>query len=168
MTTMPAQRPGTSEQVVCTPRAFLAVEKRFGRLTFDLAATRENNVTGDPDSFFGPGSHLANDALTADWMQIADETCWLNPEHGMIKGARGFAHKCRVEAACSKIKIVMLIPASVATNWFAEEIHGHALVIPIRPRLTFVGHKDPYPKDLMICAYNLGAPGFEPWDWRGA
>ncbi len=61
---------------------------------------------------------------------------------------------------------MMLIPASVATNWFADEIHGCALVLPIRPRLTFVGHQHPYPKDLMLCVYNLGAPGFEPWRWK--
>lgn len=161
---MPAQRPGTSEQVVCTPRAFLdAVERRFGKIGFDLAATKENNVTGDDDSFFGPGSTLANDALTVDWSQLGGDLCWCNPEYGMIKGSRGFAHKARIEAACG-VRIVMLIPAAVATNWFADEIHGHALVIPIRPRLTFVGHKDPFPKDLMLVCYNLGSPGFEPWN----
>lgn len=167
VSTMPAQKPGTSEQTVCTPRVFIdAVAKRFGRIAFDLAATKENSVVG-PEDFFGPGSCLANDALTADWAQLdgnhEGEICWLNPPYGLIKG-NGFARKVQREALHG-IRVVMLIPAAVATNWFAEEVFGHALVIPIRPRITFIGHKDPYPKDLMLCCYNLGAPGFEPWRW---
>lgn len=159
---MPAQRPGTSEQAVRTPPEFLAaVERRFGKLTWDIAANAENSVAGE--NFFGPGSIYSEDALVANWPVTGH--CWLNPPYGMIKGI-GFARRCAVQAArgCA---IVMLIPAAVATNWFADEVYGKALVIPIRPRLTFLGHKDPFPKDLMICAYNLGEPGFEPWDWRG-
>lgn len=164
---MPTQRPGTSEQVVCTPPAFIrACEARFGRFGFDLAATPENSIV--PGQHYGPGSlFYAEDALRADWKaNLGDHSVlgWLNPEYGMIKGPHGFAAKARREGA-KGVRLVMLIPAAVATNWFADEIHGHALVIPIRPRLTFVGHKDPYPKDLMICAYNLGTPGFEPWRW---
>lgn len=159
---MPAQKPGTSEQVVCTPRAFLdAVERRFGRIGFDLAATAANSVVGG-SNYFGPDAFMVKDALLAGWPR--DLLCWLNPPYGMIKG-NGFARKARAEAALG-VRIVMLIPAAVATNWFADEVYGHALVIPIRPRLTFIGHKDPFPKDLMLCCYNLGSAGFEPWDWR--
>ncbi len=168
--TMPAQKPGTSEQTVCTPRAFLnAVESRFGKIAFDLAATQENAVTGD-DQFFGPGSPWANDSLTADWSQVYEDELtilWCNPPYGMIKG-NGFARKARKECAGGDVRVVMLIPAAVATNWFAEEVHGHALVIPIRPRLTFVGHRDPFPKDLMLCCYGIGRVGFEPWQWNAA
>lgn len=160
--TMPAQRPGTSEQTVCTPRAFLdAVERRFGSLTFDLAATRENSITGD-GSFFGHGSLLAEDALTVDWPR--EKLLWCNPPYGLIKG-NGFARKARIESEKGS-RIAMLIPAAVATNWYAEEVHGHAFVLPIRPRLTFVGHTDPYPKDLMLCMFGPGARGFEPWQWN--
>jgi len=59
--TMPAQRPGRSEQTVCTPREFLdAVEKRFGPIRIDLAATAENKVAL---LHLGPGSPIAEDAL---------------------------------------------------------------------------------------------------------
>ncbi len=157
---MPAQKPGTSEQTVYTPIEFLeAVEDRFGPLTFDLAATADNTIV--PGCYFGPGSTLAADALTADWPR--DGLSWCNPPYGMIK-RNGFARKARLEAAKGS-RIIMLIPAAVATNWFADEVHGHALVIPIRKRLTFVGHKDPFPKDLMLCCYNVGRVGFEPWRW---
>jgi len=111
--------------------------------------------------FYGPGSSIAENALTENWCRWAG-LLWLNPPYDNIKA---FAAKCRAESA-KGATIAMLIPASVATNWFAEEIHGHALVLPIRPRLTFVGHKDPYPKDLMLCVYGLAAPGFEPWRWK--
>jgi len=149
---------GDSVQEVGTPPAFLrAVERRFGRILFDLAANKENAICRH---FYGPGSDIAGDALTQSWAPWKG-LLWLNPPFDRIKD---FAHKCKVEAA-NGAKIAMLTPASVATNWFAEEIHGVALVMPIRPRLTFVGHKDPYGKDLILCAYNLGAPGFEPWRW---
>lgn len=159
--TMPAQRPGSSEQTVQTPRAFLdAVEREFGPLTFDLAADPATAICPD---YYGPGSPSAQNSLLANWPRA--RLCWLNPPYGLIKGD-GFARKARLEAAKGS-QLIMLIPASVATNWFADEIHGHALVRPIRPRLTFVGHKDPYPKDLMICAYGpYWSPGFDPWAWR--
>ena len=42
---MPAQKPGSSKQDYSTPRAFLdAVEKRFGRIKWDLAAHERNHV----------------------------------------------------------------------------------------------------------------------------
>lgn len=156
---MPAQKPGRSVQEVGTPPEFLsAVEARFGRIFFDLAANDSNAIHTE---FYGPGSQIAEDALNEGWWEWGG-LLWLNPPYDQIKA---FAKKCRTEAKLGA-KIAMLIPASVATNWFADEIYGVALVLPIRPRLTFVGHKDPYPKDLMLCAYNLGAPGFEPWRWK--
>lgn len=159
---MPLQRPGTSEQTVCTPRAFLnAVERRFGPITFDLAATSENEVTGS-GFYFGPGSSYGENALVVPWPR--EGLLWCNPPYGLIKG-NGFARKGRLEAEKGS-RIAMLIPAAVATNWYADEIHGHAFVLPIRPRLTFVGHKDPYPKDLMLCMFGPGANGFEPWAWN--
>lgn len=41
------------------------------------------------------------------------------------------AAKCKEEAWLGA-KIAMLIPASVATNWFADMIHGIAMVLPWR------------------------------------
>lgn len=151
---------GDSVQEVGTQPEFLrAVERRFGVICFDLAANTSNAVFGD--LFYGPGSTIAEDALTQDWHRWAG-LLWLNPPYDNIKA---FAAKCKVEAS-KGATIAMLIPASVATNWFAEEIHGRAFVLPVRPRLTFVGHTAPYPKDLMLCVYGLAEPGFEPWRWR--
>jgi phage N-6-adenine-methyltransferase len=155
---MPAQRPGSSTQEVGTPAAFLdAVQDRFGEITWDLAANQTNHVV---DDWYGPGSQDGEDSLTQDWSANSG-LLWLNPPYNRI---RDFASKCK-EESWTGAKIAMLIPASVATNWFADLIHGIALVMPIRPRLTFVGHNAPYPKDLMIVGYNVGAVGFEPWRW---
>lgn len=157
---MPAQKPGTSVQEVGTPPEFcIAVERRFGDISFDLAANDGNRVHPD---YYGPGSRSGEDALTANWSTASNGLLWLNPPYDRI---RDFAAKCKEESKLGA-KIVMLIPASVATNWFADLIHGIALVLPVRPRLTFVGHKDPYPKDLMLCCYNVGSVGFEPWHWK--
>lgn len=57
-------------------------------------------------------------------------------------------------------------PASVGSVWFREHVHGKAYCFGISPRLTFVGEKDPYPKDLMLSLFTSeGYSGFEPWNW---
>ena len=156
---MPAQRPGSSVQEVATPPEFLdAVVAKFGPIVWDLAADASNHVV---PGWFGPGSEFGEDSLAQSWSLNNLGLLWLNPPYDSI---RKFAEKCRAEAARGA-KIAMLIPASVATNWFADLIHGVALVMPIRPRLMFVGHSAPYPKDLMLCCYNCGEPRFEPWRW---
>jgi phage N-6-adenine-methyltransferase len=159
---MPAQRPGRSVQEVGTPRAFLgAVQERFGAIAWDLAANEANHVVA---GWFGPGSPTQDeDALGRSWQHAPGGLLWLNPPYNRIKD---FAVKCKLEAV-KGARIAMLIPASVATNWFADHIHGNALVLPIRPRLTFVGHSAPYPKDLMLVLWDMDEPdGFEPWEWN--
>ena len=59
----------------------------------------------------------------------------------------------------------MLVPASVGSCWFADHVFGKALVLPLRPRLVFVGETHPYPKDLMALAWE-GYAGFELWKWK--
>lgn len=62
--------------------------------------------------------------------------------------------------------IALLTPASVSTDWFDEFVYGNALVLPIRPRLKFVGMDEYYPKDLMLSIFGLKPAGFEPWRWK--
>jgi len=57
--TGPSIARGSSKQDYATPRSFIAaVEKRFGPLSWDLAAHRENKVTGRDglgrEDYFGP------------------------------------------------------------------------------------------------------------------
>jgi len=148
-----------SVQEVGTPREFLdAVERRFGKLEFDLAANADNSICG-PD-FYGPGSFNSVDALTT-WWGNKPLNMWLNPPYSNIEP---WAAKCARDRH-PEGRIAFLIPAAVGTNYFARYIHDKALVLFLSPRLTFVGHKDPYPKDLMLAMYGE-TRGYECWRWR--
>jgi phage N-6-adenine-methyltransferase len=152
--TGPSVKRGASKQDYETPQEFIdAVERRFGRITCDLAATKENAKCA---AYITP----ERDTFTVEWHKLSG-LLWLNPEY---KDIRRWVKKCADEAVLGA-HIALLIPASVSTNYFADYVYGYSLVMPIRPRLTFVGQPDPYPKDLMLCLYR-GTPGFEPWRWK--
>jgi len=176
---MPRQKPGESKQDYGTPRVFLdAVEKRFGKIAFDLAAHKKNDVTRR-GFYFGPGSMYAEDSLAQDWRRAPTGVLWLNPPFSHIKP---WAKKCSesyppprwdLQGLSPKRKILFLVPASVGANWFWEYVQPYSLVIPLSPRLAFDGQPvnpvtgkiDPYPKDLMLCCYGYG-PGVERWVWQ--
>lgn len=164
---MPRQKPGNSVQSVGTPPEFLrAVEQRFGELRWDLAADETNHVTPE---WSGPGSPSQPDSLAGVWRELPPGLLWLNPPYGNIAP---WAEKCSRwrfgdYGNSRQQRIAFLVPASVGANWFAEHVDGKAFVLFLRPRLTFVGHKDPYPKDLMLAVYGEG-PGYECWRWSAA
>ena len=146
-----------SEQDVGTPDNFLrAVVKRFGPIAFDLAATAENDVAA---AFFPPIA----DSLIQDWT-CRRGTLWLNPPFGNIAP---WARKCRESAATAHAfdRILLLVPASVGSRWFAQYIHGHAMVVALTGRLTFKGHTAPFPKDLILASFGEFR-GFDTWAWR--
>jgi phage N-6-adenine-methyltransferase len=160
--TMPKQKPGKSKQDYGTPRPFLdAVEARFGRLVFDLAAHRKNDVTRR-GFYYGPGSTHGEDALAEDWTALRGNL-WLNPEFADINP---WAEKCRRSASMETVgrRILFLVPASVGSEWWAEHVHRRGRVLFTRPRLSFDG-KDPYPKDCALVLYGE-RPGYELWRWR--
>lgn len=158
---MPAQKPGRSEQVVCTPRDFLeAVAKRFGPIRVDLAATAENRVA---PIHFGPGSEHGEDSLKVHWHHFGGNL-FCNPPFGRIDP---WVEKATAEAKYHA-RVLMLLPASVGSDWFAEHVFGKALVLALRPRITFVNHSAPYPKDTVLVAWGpYVAPGFDLWRWKG-
>lgn len=158
--TMPRQKPHCSKQDYGTPRVLLdAVERRYGKLVLDLAARGDNAVC---DAFITP----ERDSLKVDWereyhMLVPNRVetlpfAWLNPPFSNIAA---WAEKC----AEASFPILMLVPASIGSNWFGEWVLPHAKVIGLAPRITFVGAKDPYPKDCMLCEY--GGQGFEQWNY---
>lgn len=170
--TMPLQVPGKSEQVVGTPWELIdAVEARFGRLRFDLAATADNCKVRNGgkvmrNARFGPGSPEGIDALTQDWSALGRNLCWLNPPYGNIKewAAKCFRH---ASAAAFGGQIFFLIPASVGSNWWAQYVDGSAFVYFLSPRLVFQGHSASYPKDIALCRYNgPRKAGYECWRWK--
>jgi phage N-6-adenine-methyltransferase len=146
-----------SEQDVETPADFLgAVVRRFGALAVDLAATPQNRKA--PAAY----SPLA-DSLSHDWTPH-EGNLWLNPPFANIAP---WAAKCRTSAAAPHDfdRILLLVPASVGSRWYADHVHGHAMVLALTGRLTFVGHRSPYPKDLILAVYGEWR-GFDCWDWR--
>jgi hypothetical protein len=161
MSRIPAQRPATSEHTVCTPREFLdAVERRFGAIGWDLAATKANSVAG-PDKFIGPdhGYETFRDALTIAW-----DTRWLNWLNPPYSNIAAFAKKASEESKRGA-RIAMLVPCG-NQRWWMEYVQPYAYEFRLFPRLTFVGHSAPYPKDLNLYLYDRGITGSQPWEWR--
>lgn len=153
MPKMPAQKPGRSRQDYETPGDFiLAVERRFGYLAFDLAASESN---AKAEGYFSE----AHDSLARRWDQLGGNL-WLNPPFARIEN---WARKC-AERAQDPRWTLLLTPASIGTNWFRDHVLGKAMVFGI-PRITFVGETAPYPKDLMLSAFGFGVSGMGFWDW---
>lgn len=157
---VPAQKPGRSEQVVCTPDDFLrAVEQRFGSLDLDAAALAENAVA---DRFFTP----TDDGLEQAWDRGAGRLTWVNPPYN---ACRDWLTKAYAESYFGAESLA-LVPASVGSNWWRDLVHGVAVVYLLNGRLTFKGHTAPFPKDLALLHYrNAGtaqAPAYRVWDWR--
>lgn len=158
MTKMPKQKPGNSRQDYGTPRDFLdAVERRYGMIGWDLAATTGNTVA---PSFFSP----EQDSLKQSWsLPPRVSVAWLNPEFADIDP---WAEKCESVRFLRRWTL-LLVPASIGTGWYRDHVIGKAYVDGI-PRLTFVGETTPYPKDLLLAAYGYGVSGHGYWDWRKA
>jgi phage N-6-adenine-methyltransferase len=149
---------GRTKQDYGTPWEFIrAVEARFGPMVFDLAASPEN---AKASLYFTEQC----DAFAQDWRGssvIRHGNRWLNPPFANIQP---WARHARA-AASHDARIFMLTPASIGANWFAEHVFGRALVLGVRPRLTFDGEKDTYPKDLMLSIFGE-FPGFGVWRWK--
>lgn len=148
---------GNSRQDYGTPPAFIyAVEKRFGKLSVDLAAHSRNHKAR---------SFLTN-SFTRDWRKLSG-LLWLNPPFDKITP---WAKKCAEEGAFNGAKILLLVPASVGSNWFRDYVANVAHTVFLNGRISFDG-KNPYPKDCMLCLFGFngsqGVPGcFSIWSWN--
>lgn len=158
---MPRQRRHVSRQDYGTPPEFVAaVERYLGTIVFDLAASESNAVAR-------PYYTEAEDALAQDW-SVFRGLLWCNPPYSKIAP---WAAKCSETIRAARplasgaLLIALLTPASVGSAWFAQHVHRRALVLALRPRLTFVGHAHPYPKDCILSIYGLPA-GFDVWRWQ--
>jgi len=141
-----------------TPPEFIAaVEKRFGSIDLDLAATSENSVS---THHYGPGSDCEDDAFKRDW-SVSKGTQFLNPPFDSIaKFSAKMCHECRDRRGFS----LLLVPASVDANWFRKcEEYGFVLIL--EDRLTFVGSDQPYPKGLALIVFGFGIVGRGRWHW---
>ena len=148
---------GKSKQDYATPADFItAVEKRFGRPTWDLAADASN--TKAPNWF-----DLEHDSLAQEWDKLTG-LLWLNPPFANIAP---WAKKCAetLDKNCDT-KILFLTPASVGSNWWRDYVHRKAFVFFLNGRLCFDGVAG-FPKDCSLACYGFVSSRFyEVWDWR--
>lgn len=172
---MPAQKPGKSKQDYGTPWELIrAVEARWGKLALDLAA-HDNGDNAKAPAWIGE----SDDYLKQDWTVgkglfrtglPLSLLCWCNPP---FENLGPWAAKWAADAK-KGARIIALVPASIGAEWFAEHVYRKALVVALRPRLTFEGCSDPYPKDCMLLCYGCSsevngwspAEGFQVWRWK--
>lgn len=154
--TMPAQKPHKSKQSYATPPELIAaVEHRFGKIDFDLAASAENTKA---PRFYSKEM----DSLKQSWsLGPSVKVAWCNPEFGL---AGEFAE------AAAKVRLLrrwtlLLVPMG-AQEWAVEHMWTQAYVLKLRGRVTFVGEEQGFVKDLVLAAYGFGLVGEEFWDWR--
>jgi site-specific DNA-methyltransferase (adenine-specific) len=118
-----------------------AVYGYFGKLAWDLAADETNTQC---QYWYNE----QQDSLKQEWHKLKG-MLWLNPPYANI---RPWVLKCLTEKRLGA-SILLLVPASVGSEWFASYVHREATVLFLSPRLSFDG-KNPYPKDLMLCHFN--------------
>lgn len=152
---------------IWTPQVFIdVVEKRFGPLGWDLAATDTNHKA---PGYLTP----AMDAFKFGWAKIAKgKLCWLNPPYRTITP---WARKCFEEWKAGA-EILLLVPGSIGANWFEHWVWPYADVYSIG-RMVFDNCFDrrtgelvttPYAKDLVLAHYgpNTGQQLIFWKDWH--
>jgi phage N-6-adenine-methyltransferase len=133
------------------------VQERFGEIKYDLAASEDNYVS----------EHLyfdeKVDSLTQNWHKL-DGLMWCNPPFANIEPwVRKAADSVRMNP---RIQLLMLLPASVGSNWYKDYGLGYSQTMFLNPRLTFKECDDPYPRDCMILYYHGAMQGQSIWKWK--
>lgn len=111
------------------------------------------------------------DAFKHSWSTISQEfkspnggpgLLWLNCEFSDIDP---WAERCKQEAERGA-NILLLTPAAVGSNWYAEHVAGHASIDKLNGRLCFDG-KNVFPKDCILSHYHLRSDrSVHVWRWR--
>jgi phage N-6-adenine-methyltransferase len=157
---MPTQKPGRSKQNYVTPVELLnRVQERLciEQFTFDLAADADNAVC--------PTFYTEEDnALSADvsWYN-GPGWAWCNPPYANIAP---WVEKAAKEADRGT-QIIMLVPASVGSNWWSDWVLPYAYITHLNGRIKFVECKDYYPKDCSLLLYTpYRFTGSDTWAWQ--
>jgi phage N-6-adenine-methyltransferase len=149
-----------------TPPEFIAaVERRFGPIGFDLAATDGHEVCPD---YFSP----ADDSLAQNWGDIFPlrhgATTWLNPPYANIR-----PWVAKLDAECRDLSrwTLCLVPASMGSKWWADHVLNKCFALGVT-RMAFCDAagvpSQLYPKDLALLCYGYGVSGHGFWDWKAA
>jgi len=162
---------GNTVQDVQTPPELLrAIEVQFhAHWAFDLAANEQNAVC---PYWLGPESRLLlgglgdpHDSLKVDWRACFDlpVDCFLNPPYSHIEP---WVKKAAGLRLGNGRRLFVLVPAAVGSNWYRDHVDGKAHVIALSPRVTFTGHKQGYPKELILAVYSSVRGGWSTWRWK--
>lgn len=156
-----------SKQDYQTPKALIeACEKRFGKITVDLAAHKDNKVC---PRYITTEELWTTEAFGADtfkfrWHKLTEEfggVLWLNPPFGEIPK---FSKKCAEEAELGA-NVLLLIPYGT-TKAFMSNVLGESDIYMLEGRLQFIPGKS-FPKDCVVVHYYKNATGsIYFWDWR--
>lgn len=106
------------------------------------------------------------DAFKQDWSKCArgDEILWLNCEFG---DCAEWAAECVRQSRNKGVRILLLTPASVGSNWARDIIFPHAEIVTILSGRISFAHGAPFPKDCMLSLFTGDAPqDLCIWDWR--
>lgn len=145
-------------QTIGTPESFLiAVDRRFGEIGFDLAATKDNAVV---KRYYSP----EQDSLAQDWGSLglrAGQSAFLNPPFAHIAPWAAKLYECRNLPRWTG----MLVPYSGGSKWWEDYVRHKLMTFGI-PRMRFVGQTHLFPKDLAFICAGFGCVGEAHWDWR--
>lgn len=147
------------------PELFVALDMEF-KFRMDAAA---NAANAKCPLWLGPGSPIAEDALSVDW---PDGPVFLNPPYGRLVGR--FVAKAHEQSRRGAVApVVALLPARPDTQWWARHVMQAYEVWFIRGRVTFVGAPHPAPFPSCIVVWRCGSrpwlwPKVTMWDWRRA
>lgn len=164
---MPKQKPGRSKQNYATPKVFIAaVLRHFGldEFAFDYAADKRN---AKARRFWSKRDDALSKGALAWRLELNTGIGWLNPPFDHI-GL--WALRCASAAACGA-KIIMLVPASVGSNWFVKYVFKKHPVVFLNGRISFDGIAG-YPKDLMLVCFGFKRDDmpnrvlFDTWRWK--
>lgn len=141
----PTMRRHRSNQAHETPWELIcAIEKRFGLIEIDLAATAKNKKAG---RFITKREN----SLTCDWAAMLDgKLGYLNPEFDPVTP---WIDKS-IEEKLKGARFVDLLQGSMDANWFWKMLRHCGHVYALEPRVTFEGEKDVFPKPLVLSAFN--------------
>lgn len=140
----PTMRRHRSNQAHETPWELIsAIEKRFGLIEIDLAATAKNRKAGRYIT-------KKENSLKCNWAKMLKGGLgYLNPEFDPVTP---WIEKS-IEQQIAGARFVDLLQGSMDANWFWKMLR-HCHVYALEPRVTFEGEKDVFPKPLVLSAFN--------------
>ena len=143
------------------PEIFQPLNNHY-RFTIDLAACAANRKVA---RFVGPdGGGLHSDFLALSASDLIYEMCWINPPYG--KFLKPFTEHIALLAGYG-IKIVALLPMSLDTGWFWNNVYPHAELYGRRGRIQFLPRrKSGNPSGSLLATFNLHEPSYLT-GWRG-